>query len=56
MAWGLPLVERPVARAVAAVGRSVPRETFFTLTHRTLWPWVDRSSSECVGPAAALAR
>lgn len=56
MAWGLPLVERPVARAVAAVGRAVPRETFLTLTHRTLWPWVDRASPECVGPAPATAR
>lgn len=38
---------RVVGRAARAVAYVIPRHTAVTLTHRTLWPWVDRNSPEC---------
>lgn len=53
---GPAVIERSVTRATTAATRIIPRETALTMTHRTVWPWVDRNSSECVGPVAANAR
>lgn len=48
---GPALVERAVTRATGTVAGAIPRQTPLTLTHRTLWPWVDRESPECRGVA-----
>lgn len=59
-AWMVPagpaVIERATTRATTAATRIIPRETALTMTHRTVWPWVDRNSSECVGPVATNAR
>ncbi len=48
---GPAVVERAATRATSAVARVIPGQTALTMTHRTLWPWVDRESPECRVPA-----
>ncbi len=59
-AWMMPsgstVIERVTTRATSAVARVIPLQTALTVTHRTVWPWVDRNSPECRLPAAATAR
>ncbi len=59
-AWMVPggstVIERATTRATSAVARAIPLQTALTVTHRTLWPWVDRNSPECRVPAATAAR
>jgi hypothetical protein len=49
---GPAVIERAASRVTAAVAQVIPQQTPLTLTHRTLWPWVDRASPECTGATA----
>lgn len=54
-AWmvGGATATRVVQRGASAIAGVVPVRTPLALTHRTIWPWVDRNSPECtVAPAA----
>jgi hypothetical protein len=54
-AWmvGGAVPTRVVQRGASAVASIIPIHTPLALTHRTIWPWVDRNSPECtVAPAA----
>jgi hypothetical protein len=54
-AWmvGGAVPTRVVQRGASAVASVIPVHTPLALTHRTVWPWVDRNSPECtVAPAA----
>lgn len=47
-------VVRAVERAARATAYAIPLRSPIALTHRSVWPWVDRNSPECTGaPAAA---
>lgn len=44
---------RVVQRGARAVAYVIPVHSPLALTHRTVWPWVDRNSPECTGGPAA---
>jgi hypothetical protein len=52
--WALPGAPgRVLARGAGGLAMAVPRQTPLALTHRTVWPWVDRESPACRGALPA---
>ncbi|MDB4929107.1 MAG: hypothetical protein JWM10_1591 [Myxococcaceae bacterium] len=52
--WMLPgAAGRVVARGARGLAMIVPTQTPLALTHRAVWPWVDRESPACRGALPA---